>query len=304
MSRSAIHKNAATAQSALQLRRVTQISVSFACMLLILKALVWWHGHSVAMLASLADTALDLLTSSIMFMAVRYAVTPADEDHRFGHGKAEAVAALAQGLLTFLSGLVLIWGGLQQTLHPQPIELPLEGIAVSLIAIISTFILVTLQNRVVRATNSIAINADRAHYQGDLWLNLSVMLALGLASYTQWKSADGVFAMGIGVYLLVGGGQSVLHALDMLMDKEWPLAQRDEILNLIRDNPDVHHVHELRTRSSGLHQFAQFHIWVDPQLTVAQGHDIAHAVEAVLHRQFPLAEFLIHVEPDNPEERH
>lgn len=304
MSRSAVHKSAATARSARQLRQVTQVSVSFALMLLILKALVWWQGHSVAMLASLADTALDLLTSSIMFMAVRYAVTPADDDHRFGHGKAEAVAALAQGMLTFTSGIALIWGGLRQALQPQPIQLPLAGIAVSLIAIASTFTLVMLQNRVIRATNSVAIGADRAHYQGDLWLNLSVMLALALASYTTWKSADGVFAIGIGVYLLVSGGQSVRQSLDMLMDREWPLAQRDEILNLIRDNPDVHHVHELRTRSSGLHQFAQFHIWVDPHLTVAQGHDIAHAVETVLHHRFPLAEFLIHVEPDNPDERH
>ncbi len=297
------HKIEATAISAKAMRMVTTVSVSFAMLLLIFKAIVWWRSHSMAMLASLADTALDLVTSSVMFMAVRYAVTPADDDHRFGHGKAEALAALVQAVLTFGSGIALIMSGGQHMLHPQPVSVPLEGITVSVFAIVTTFVLVLLQKKVVRDTGSVAIEADHVHYIGDLWLNLSVIVALALASYTLWHSADGFFAVAIGVYFLWGGWRTGGSALDMLMDREWSAEQSAAVMTLVTAHKDVRHVHELRTRTAGLHKFAQFHIWVDPHLSVMQGHDIAHAVETELHKRFPQAEFLIHVEPDNPDER-
>lgn len=303
MSRGHDHKTVATAASAKAMRMVTTVSVSFALVLLVLKAIVWWRSQSMAMLASLADTALDLVTSSVMFMAVRYAVTPADDDHRFGHGKAEALAALVQAVLTFGSGLALIISGGQHMLHPHPVGVPLEGMAVSIFAIISTFILVMLQKKVVRNTGSVAIKADHVHYIGDLWLNLSVIVALAFASYTVWHSADGFFAVAIGVYLLWGGWHTGGSALDMLMDREWSAEQSADVMRVVTAHKDVRHVHELRTRTAGLHQFAQFHIWVDPHLSVMQGHDIAHEVETDLHATFPMAEFLIHVEPDNPSER-
>ncbi len=303
MSRNHDHKSETTARSAKAMQMVTSVSLSFAFVLLVLKGIVWWRSQSMAMLASVADTALDLVTSSVMFMAVRYALTPADEDHRFGHGKAEALAALVQAVLTFGSGIALIVSGAQHMLHPHPVGVPLEGMAVSAFAIISTLILVMLQKRVVRDTGSVAIEADHVHYIGDLWLNLSVIVALALASYTVWHSADGFFAMAIGVYLLWGGWHTGASALDMLMDREWSPEQSTEVMKIVTGHKDVRHVHELRTRTAGLYSFAQFHIWVDPHLSVMQGHDIAHGVEANLLRVFPKAEFLIHVEPDNPGER-
>jgi ferrous-iron efflux pump FieF len=285
-------------------RFATTVAVSMALLLIVLKGYAWLNSGSVALLGSLADSFLDLVTSSVMFVAVRYASQPADDDHRFGHGKAEAIAALMQGGLTTVSAILLAHTSVLRFVGGQKVEAPEAGIIVSIIAIVTTLILVLVQRRAIAKTGSVAIEADHAHYQGDVLLNIAVIVALVLESYVHLRGADNVFGVVIAGVILVTGYRAVRRAWDMLMDKSWPEAERAKLLQLVKDHPDVRHIHELRARTSGFDKFVDFHIWVDPLLTVAQGHRIAHDVEDVLAKQFPHTDFLIHVEPDSPSERH
>jgi ferrous-iron efflux pump FieF len=285
-------------------RLATTVAVSMALLLIVLKGHAWLQSGSVALLGSLADSFLDLVTSSIMFLAVRYASQPADEEHRFGHGKAEAVAALAQGGLTAASAMLLAYASVQRFIAGAPVQAPEEGIIVSLIAIVTTLILVLLQKRVIAKTASVAIEADHAHYQGDILLNGSVILALVLESYLHLRGADNLFGLAIAGVILVGGYRAARRAWDMLIDKSWADDNQQKLLALVMAHSEVRHVHALRARTSGLDKFVDFHIWVDPQLSVAEGHRIAHEVEATLEAAFAHTDFLIHVEPDSPDERH
>jgi ferrous-iron efflux pump FieF len=285
-------------------RFATTVAVGMALLLILLKGYAWLNSGSVALLGSLADSFLDLVTSSVMFVAVRYASQPADDDHRFGHGKAEAIAALMQGGLTTASAILLAYTSVLRFVAGQKVEAPEGGIIVSVIAIVTTLILVLVQRRAIAKTGSVAIEADHAHYQGDVLLNSAVIVALVLESYVHLRGADNVFGVIIAGVILVNGYRAARRAWDMLMDKSWPEAERAQLLELVKAHPDVRHIHALRARTSGFDKFVDFHIWVDPLLTVAQGHRIAHDVEDVLAKTFPHTDFLIHVEPDSPNERH
>jgi ferrous-iron efflux pump FieF len=285
-------------------RFATTVAVAMALLLILLKGYAWLNSGSVALLGSLADSFLDLVTSSVMFVAVRYASQPADAEHRFGHGKAEAIAALIQGGLTTASAILLAYTSVLRFVSGQPVNAPEEGIAVSVIAIFTTLVLVIVQRRTIAKTGSVAIEADHAHYQGDILLNGAVIIALVLESYLHLRGADNVFGIIIAGVILVNGYNAARRAWDMLMDKSWPAAEQESLLQLVNDHPDVRHVHELRARTSGFDKFVDFHIWVDPNLTVAQGHRIAHDVTDILVKHFPHTDFLIHVEPDSPDERH
>jgi ferrous-iron efflux pump FieF len=285
-------------------RLATSVAVGMALLLIMLKGYAWLNSGSVALLGSLADSFLDLVTSLVMFVAVRYASQPADDEHRFGHGKAEAIAALMQGGLTTASAIVLAYMSVVRFVDGQKVEAPEGGIIVSLIAIVTTLILVLVQRRTIAKTGSVAIEADHAHYQGDILLNSAVIVALVLESYAHLRGADNVFGVIIAGVILVNGYRAARRAWDMLMDTSWPEAERTQLLDMVRAHPDVRHIHELRARTSGFDKFVDFHIWVDPLLTVAQGHRIAHDVEDMLIKQFPHTDFLIHVEPDSPDKRH
>jgi ferrous-iron efflux pump FieF len=285
-------------------RFATTVAVAMALLLILLKGYAWLNSGSVALLGSLADSFLDLVTSSVMFVAVRYASQPADDEHRFGHGKAEAIAALMQGGLTTVSAILLAYTSVQRFVVGQKVDAPEGGIIVSVIAIVTTLILVLVQRRAIAKTGSVAIEADHAHYQGDVLLNSAVIIALVLESYVHLRGADNVFGVIIAGVILFNGYRAARRAWDMLMDKSWPEMERAQLLALVKAHPDVRHIHELRARTSGFDKFVDFHIWVDPLLTVAQGHRIAHDVEDELAKQFPHTDFLIHVEPDSPNERH
>ncbi len=285
-------------------RFATTVAVSMALLLIVLKGYAWFNSGSVALLGSLADSFLDLVTSSVMFVAVRYASQPADAEHRFGHGKAEAIAALLQGGLTTASAILLAYTSVQRFVSGQPVNAPAEGIIVSIIAIFTTLILVMVQRRAIAKTGSVAIEADHAHYQGDILLNGAVIVALVLESYLHLRGADNVFGIIIAGVILLNGYRAARRAWDMLMDKSWPVTEQAALLQMVNDHPDVRHVHELRARTSGFDKFADFHIWVDPNLSVVEGHRIAHEVKDMLVKHFPHTDFLIHVEPDSPDERH
>ncbi|HEU0284200.1 MAG TPA: cation diffusion facilitator family transporter [Sphingomicrobium sp.] len=278
-------------------------SIAMALFLIGLKAWAALQTSSMAMLGSLADSGLDLLASIVVLAGVRIAAMPADTDHRFGHGKAEALAALAQVILITLSALFIGYRSIgrliagEQTTHAE------LGISVSLVAIAFTFALITYQRYVVRRTGSVAISTDRLHYASDLLLNLSVIVALVLDQYVGWAGADAVFGLLIAAWLLWGAWSSSSHALDQLMDREWPEDLRARFLTACAEYPELAGLHDLRTRTSGTHHFAQFHVWVPGDWTIAEAHGHMDRIEEELQQRFPATEILIHLDPEGHTDR-
>ena len=273
-------------------------SVAMALFLLALKGFAAWRTGSVAMLGSLADTALDLLASLVTLYGVRLAATPADHDHRFGHGKAEALAALFQVALITASAAGIAWRAVMALGADNPTSDAEFGIGVSVIAILATIVLLAYQRSVIRRTGSVAILADNVHYQSDVLLNGSVIIAMVLDQYFGWHGADPVFGIAIAVWLAWGAFQASSTAIDQLMDKEWSDDQRAAFLDVAARQPGLKGIHDFRTRRSGSHDFAQFHMEVARDLTVAAAHDIVEGVERALRRAFPKVEVLIHLDPE------
>nr|WP_286207700.1 cation diffusion facilitator family transporter [Hephaestia sp. MAHUQ-44] len=278
--------------------RAALASVSMACFLLLLKGFAAWHTGSVAMLGSLADTGLDLLASLVTLYGVRLAAMPADHDHRFGHGKAEALAALFQVGLITASAIGIAWRAVVALNHPVETHDAGFGIAVSLVAITATLVLLWYQRRVIRKTGSVAIMADNVHYQSDVLLNGSVILALVLDQLVGIPAADPLFGIAIAAWLLWGAFKASSTAIDHLMDKEWSEEERARFVEVAARQPGIKGIHDFRTRRSGAHEFAQFHMEVARDLTVAAAHDIVEDVEKSLKRAFPKVEVLIHLDPE------
>ncbi|WP_427964018.1 cation diffusion facilitator family transporter [Altererythrobacter sp.] len=273
-------------------------SIATAVFLVVIKVWATLQTGSTAMLGSLADTTLDLVASIATLIGVWVASMPADEDHRFGHGKAEALAAILQVMLITLSAGGIAWRAVTHLIEGGETAAAEEGIIVSLVAIAATIALLLWQRHVISKTQSIAIKTDHLHYQSDLFLNLAVIAALVLDQYLGFAQADPLFGLGIAAWLAWGAWRGASEALDHLMDKEWPLERREEFLAVLARHPDIRGVHDLRTRTSGMHDFVQFHMAVDPHLTVAQAHDLMDQVEERLAGEFPGVEVLIHPDPD------
>ena len=274
-----------------------------ALFLLGLKAFAAWETGSVAMLGSLADTSLDLLASLVTLYGVRVAAAPADFDHTFGHGKAESLAALFQVTLITVSALGIGWRAIDRLLNQEATSNAEYGLMVSLIAIAATFVLLWYQRRVIKNTGSVAIEADHVHYQSDVLLNLSVIAALVLDQYVGITGADPVFGIGIALWLLWSAWKASSRAIDQLMDKEWPEERRQHFVEVAARHPELRGIHDLRTRSSGMHDFVQFHIWVDPGMTVAEAHRVMDEIEHKLAVDFPGVEILIHLDPEGQVDR-
>jgi ferrous-iron efflux pump FieF len=278
--------------------RAALASVAMACFLLALKAFAAWHTGSVAMLGSLADTGLDLLASLVTLYGVRVAATPADQDHRFGHGKAEALAALFQVALITASAAGIAWRAIMALGSETKTQDADFGIVVSVIAILATAVLLWYQRRIIRETGSVAIMADNVHYQSDVLLNGSVILALVLDQFVGWHGADPIMGIAIALWLAWGAFQASSNAIDQLMDKEWSDVQRAAFLDVAARQEGIRGIHDFRTRRSGSHDFAQFHMEVDRHLTVSAAHEIVERVEKSLRQTFPKVEVLIHLDPE------
>ena len=278
--------------------RAALASVGVAAFLLLLKGYAAWTTGSVAMLGSLADTGLDLLASLVTLYGVRLAGTPADHDHRFGHGKAEALAALFQVALITLSAAGIAWRAIERFSEPVTAADAEFGILVSVVAIVVTFALLAYQRAIVRKTGSVAILADNVHYQSDVLLNCAVIAALVLEQMAGLRGADPVFGIVIALWLAWGAFKASSAAIDQLMDKEWPDHQRAAFLDIAARQPGLRGIHDFRTRRSGSHDFAQFHMEVDANLSVAAAHELVEGVERNLKRAFPQVEVLIHLDPE------
>lgn len=279
------------------MRRATYASVAVVLLLVAAKLAAWLQTESVALLASLVDSLLDGVASGINLFAVRHALTPADDEHRFGHGKAEALAGLGQGALVAGSALYLFITGIQHLLTPQPIGSSPAGIAVMVLSILLTGGLILYQRRIVRQTGSLAIAADRLHYVGDLATNLTVIAALALASQPDYVWVDAVAALIVAAIIVKSAIDIVRGALDNLMDREMADADRERILAVVRRHPQTRALHDLRTRQAGNQVFIQFHLELDPEISLRAAHEISDEIEAELLVVFPGAEIIIHQDP-------
>ena len=284
-------------------QRAALASIAMAVTLIALKSYAALQTSSMAMLGSLADSGLDLIASLVVLLGVRIAAQPADFDHRFGHGKAEALASLIQVILITISALFIGFRAIQRLLAGAETGQAELGIGVSVIAIVLTAALITYQRHVVKRTGSLAIGTDRLHYSSDLLLNGSVILALMLDQFAGLTGADAVFGVLIAFWLLWGAWQASSDALDQLMDKEWPDDLRERFLAAAKEYPELAGLHDFRTRTSGTHQFAQFHVWVPPHWTVQEAHDRLDRAEEELRQRFPNTEILIHVDPEGQTDR-
>jgi ferrous-iron efflux pump FieF len=286
------------------MRVATYAAVGVAVFLIVIKSIALAATGSVSMMGSLLDSFLDSLASLINLVAVRHALTPADQEHRFGHGKAEALAGLGQAVFIIGSAMFLLFQSFGRLLEPAPVQGGVVGISVSAIAIAATLALLVFQRRVVARSGSLAILADSIHYKGDLLLNLSVILALVLSTGFGLIAADAVFGVAIAAYIGHSAWAILRNANDQLMDREFPDIDREAIKALVLKNPDVISLHDLRTRASGVRRFIQLHLEMDPHMTLLKAHEVADSVELELLQEFPGAEVLIHQDPAGLEDPH
>jgi ferrous-iron efflux pump FieF len=283
--------------------RAANASVCFALVLVVAKSWAAISTDSAAMLGSLADTALDLVASITTLIGVRIAALPADRNHRFGHGKAEALAAMAQVTLIAVSAIGIGWRSVDRLIAGAETSDMELGISVSLLAMAGTLALLAYQRRVIARTGSVAIKTDSLHYKSDLALNLAVIAALLLDQAANIAGADALFGLAIALWLGWGAWRGASEAVDQLMDKEWPEGEREAFLAAAAEYPELKGLHDFRTRRSGLLRFVQFHVWVPADWTVRHAHDMLDPVEEQLQARFPGTEILMHVDPEGQTDR-
>jgi ferrous-iron efflux pump FieF len=286
------------------MRRAALASLAVAILLVSAKLWGYWQTGSVALLASLFDSLLDCAASLVNFLAVRISLTPADREHRFGHGKAEALAGLGQALLILVSASFVGYQAVRCLIEPAPIEQSVFGIAVMIFSILVTLLLVLFQRFVLRRTGALAIAADSLHYKGDILTNIGVLLALALSGLAGVHIADPLIALVIAAVIMRGAWQIVIEANDQLLDRELPEEERQKIRNIALSIGEVRNVHQLKTRISGRHRFIQLHLELDGRMELFRAHQIADRVEAAIGEAFPGAEVLIHEDPAGLQEEH
>ncbi len=286
------------------MRLATYASVGVAIALIGVKLVAYLLTDSVSLLSTLIDSLLDAAASLVNLVAVRTALVPPDAEHRFGHGKAEPLAALGQSAFVGGSAVFLLVEAGNRVVNPSPILNSGLGLVVMGISIVVTALLVAFQRHVIRRTNSVAIRADSLHYLSDLIVNSAVIAALLLWRQFGWTLADPIFAAAIGCYILWTAWRIAHGALDLLMDRELPETARRKIREIALAHSAVRELHDLRTRSSGQANFIQFHLELDGDMLLSRAHAVSDEVEGAILAAFPGAEVIIHQDPAGlPENR-
>ncbi|HYQ37846.1 MAG TPA: cation diffusion facilitator family transporter [Pseudomonas sp.] len=280
------------------MRLASGAALATALTLVAAKAFAWWLSGSVSLLAGLTDSLLDGAASLLNLIAVNYALRPADEDHRYGHGKAEALAGLGQAVFIAISAVLVGIRGVERLQAPQELSATGIGVAVMLLSLVLTVILLIFQRHVVKVTGSTAIRADSLHYASDLLLNTGILAALLLAAYG-WTRADALFGIAIAAYILWSALTIVRESAAVLMDKELPLEVSERMTQLALEVPGVLGAHDLRTRMSGTRWFVQLHLDLPADLSLQAAHDLCEAVEQIISQEFPRAEVLVHADPQH-----
>ncbi len=277
--------------------RVAIAAVGVASVLVIMKTVAYIVTDSIAMMASLADSALDVFASFVNLLAIRHALTPADREHRFGHGKAEPLAGLGQGAFIAGSAAFLVIESISRLIAPHPIEYAALGLGVMAFSIAMTVVLVIAQRIVIARTGSVAVGADSTHYIGDVVTNAGVVLGIILSTQFGILIADPIIGIAVAAILSWSAVHVFRQSYDQLMDRELPDTDREKIKAVVRHHAEVRSMHDLRTRSAGVHTFIQLHIELDPLINLLRAHEISDAVEADLLAAFPRAEVIIHQDP-------
>ncbi|RZJ03394.1 MAG: cation transporter [Brevundimonas sp.] len=278
-------------------RDVTRLSVGVAVVLIALKAFALGASGSVSMLASLADSTLDLVASLATFFAVRWAAAPPDDEHRYGHGKGEALAALFQAGLVVASSIFIGWEAIQRIIDPRPVTAGLWGVGVMVVSIAVTAWLVWMQGRAIKASGSMAVEADRAHYAADLASNVVVLIGIGSAAFLAAPGLDAAAGLIVAVWLFWGATGILRSAADNLLDRAAPDEDRAAITAAILADPRISGLHQLRTRLVGPVLMIQMHVDLAPTLTLEAAHDIVVEAEQRVLAVFPRADILIHPDP-------
>lgn len=284
------------------MRRATYAAVVVAITLISIKSVAFYLTGSVAMLGTLMDSLLDGAASLLNLVAVSHSLTPADDEHRFGHGKAEALAGLGQSIFIFASAGYIVFEAITRIVNPAPVENSTVGIAVTVAAILITLALVAFQRHVVARTHSLAIEADSTHYRGDLFMNLSVVAALVLSGFFGIHWADPFFGIAIAALIGFSAAQIVFGSYNQLMDHELSEIDRERIKAIALSHPEAINIHDLRTRTAGTRSFIQFHLELDSAISLMKAHRISDDVEARIMEAFPDAEVIIHQDPAGVEE--
>lgn len=271
-------------------------AVMVATLLVAAKSWGWLQTHSVSMLASLIDSSTDLLVSFLSFLAVRYALKPADEDHPFGHGKAEALAAMAQALMITGSAIYLLLNAVDQMIDPRPLETIELGLYAMLFSLVMTLILVAIQQVAIRRTGSVAIKADAMHYTSDILSNAAVLLTM-LLLINGYAGIDPWVGLLVAAFVLWSAWKIALGSLDQLMDKQLPPTIEEQIVALAMEVEGVLRVHQLKSRQSGGLYFVQMYVDLTPTLPLYEAHGIGDQVRDRICLVFPNAEVLVHEEP-------
>jgi ferrous-iron efflux pump FieF len=290
-------------EAAQLMRRATYASVATAVILVGAKLFAYLMTDSVSLLSTLLDSLLDAAASLVNLLAVRTALVPADAEHRFGHGKAEPLAALGQSAFIAGSALFLLVEAGNRVVNPSPIQNSGIGLAIMAFSILATILLVLYQRHVIRMTSSVAIRADSLHYLSDLLVNGAVIAALLIWRQFGWALADPIFAAVVGLYILFTAWHIARGSLDLLMDRELPDEARQRIREIALANPFVRNLHDLRTRSSGQARFIQFHLELDGDMALIKAHAVSDEVEDAILAEFPGAEIIIHEDPAGVPER-
>lgn len=287
---------ASDAVSETRVRLVAIAAIGVALTLAVAKLVAWLMTGSVALLSSFADSVLDALASGVNLFAIRASQAPPDREHRFGHGKAEPLAGLAQSAFVAGAAVVVAVSGIDSLVQGSVVQASAVGIGVMVFSLVLTIALVLYQRRVLRDTHSTAVEADSLHYTGDILMNLAVIAAIATAGYG-WQWVDGVAGIGIAVFLLVNAGSIARSSLAILMDAELPDADRNAILEIALGDPEVRGVHDLRTRSSGPHRFVQMHLELPGTMVLSRAHAVGDRVMLRIQEAFPNTDVLVHIDP-------
>lgn len=278
-------------------RRITTLSVGTATILIVMKAFALGASGSVSILATLADSSLDLIASLATFFAVRWAAAPPDEEHRYGHGKAEALAALVQAGLVFASAVFLGWEAVQRIFDPQPVTAGGWAVGVVVVSIAVTLWLVWMQTQAMKKTKSLAVAGDRAHYAADLAANVVVLIGVVSGAFLQAPGLDAAAGLVVAVWLFWGAVSILRDAADHLLDRAAPDADRAAVVAAVLADPRIGGVHQLRTRMAGQVLMVQMHVDLEPGLTLEAAHAIVVEAEQRIKAAFPHADILIHADP-------
>lgn len=273
-------------------------SVATAIALIAIKLYGWLNTGSTSILASLVDSVIDALSSVINMVAIRYALQPADEEHRFGHGKAEQLASLGQAAFIVGSAMMILLHALQGFLHPEKavLEAPQLGAWLMGLSLLLTLLLVGFQMLAIRVTKSLVLKADSLHYKSDVMTTIAVIVALVAANYG-YERLDAVLGVAIALYMCLGAKEIAGESLHVLMDRQLPPEIDRQIIDIVQQHPEVKGLHDLRTRQSGMRYIIQLHLEMDDDLSLLRSHDVVDNVEDELRAAFPHADIMIHQDP-------